>query len=178
MIASPGFWPPTLASTGKGEEIRVLPGGRAAGSDCGPSGPVEYSVARTARLVSACAERSGLKGRTPAQAAGFTSRQWTTADMIRLLEETKNSNFMKLTHYRRILFLDKGHSLFYELGAIRRIKCPCSLAPPLQGLLCSECGEPLAALRLCLKNGKRRSCLVSKEEGCSHNSDVGSGVLQ
>jgi hypothetical protein len=31
-----------------------------------------------------------LKGKTPAQAAGVTSRRWTAADMVRLLEEAEN----------------------------------------------------------------------------------------
>jgi hypothetical protein len=31
-----------------------------------------------------------LQGRTPAQAAGVTSRCWTVEDLIRLLEEAQN----------------------------------------------------------------------------------------
>lgn len=38
-----------------------------------------------------CRPHMTLKGRTPAQAAGVTSRRWTAEDMIRLLEEAENS---------------------------------------------------------------------------------------
>ena len=38
-----------------------------------------------------CRPHLTLKGKTPAQAAGVTSRRWTTADMVRLLEEAENS---------------------------------------------------------------------------------------
>jgi IS1 family transposase len=37
-----------------------------------------------------CRPHLTLKGRTPAQAAGVTSRRWTVEDMIRLLEEAEN----------------------------------------------------------------------------------------
>jgi IS1 family transposase len=38
-----------------------------------------------------CRPHMSLKGKTPAQAAGVTSRRWTCDDMIRLLEEAENS---------------------------------------------------------------------------------------
>jgi hypothetical protein len=37
-----------------------------------------------------CRPHLTLKGRTPAQAAGVTSRRWTVEDLIRLLEEAQN----------------------------------------------------------------------------------------
>jgi IS1 family transposase len=38
-----------------------------------------------------CRVHMSLKGKTPAQAAGVTSRRWTVEDMIRLLEQAENS---------------------------------------------------------------------------------------
>jgi IS1 family transposase len=38
-----------------------------------------------------CRPHLSLKGRTPAQAAGVTSRRWTVEDVVRLLEEAQNS---------------------------------------------------------------------------------------
>jgi hypothetical protein len=37
-----------------------------------------------------CRPHMSLKGKTPAQAAGVTSRRWTVEDLIRLLEEAEN----------------------------------------------------------------------------------------
>jgi hypothetical protein len=39
-----------------------------------------------------CRSHMGLAGRTPAQAAGVTSRRWAVEDLIRLLEEAQNPN--------------------------------------------------------------------------------------
>jgi hypothetical protein len=38
-----------------------------------------------------CRPHITLKGRTPAQAAGLTSRRWTIWDLIRLLDEAQSS---------------------------------------------------------------------------------------
>ena len=38
-----------------------------------------------------CRIHMSLKGKTPAQAAGITSRRWTVEDMIRLLTQAENS---------------------------------------------------------------------------------------
>jgi IS1 family transposase len=38
-----------------------------------------------------CRPHLTLKGKTPAQAAGVTSRRWTVEDLVRLLEESENS---------------------------------------------------------------------------------------
>jgi len=37
-----------------------------------------------------CRPHLTLKGKTPAQAAGVTSRRWTVEDLIRLLEAAEN----------------------------------------------------------------------------------------
>jgi hypothetical protein len=47
-----------------------------------------------------CRPHMSLKGKTPAQAAGVTSRVWTVADMVRLLEEAGKFKELNLTHYR------------------------------------------------------------------------------
>jgi len=61
---------------------------------CQGSKSVQHHAATVAlhfMHYSFCRPHMSLEGKTPAQAAGVTSRRWTVEDVVRLLEAAENS---------------------------------------------------------------------------------------